>query len=109
MHDHRTVISHSMAVSGDITVGTHLIVEGAVTAAKIDTQNHTVIIGQYSAVQADIHGSQVLVLGQINGNIFASEKIDVRSTAVINGDLNAPLIKLEEKSRLNGRLNYTGG
>ncbi|MBL8019079.1 MAG: polymer-forming cytoskeletal protein [Leptospirales bacterium] len=109
MHDHRTVISHSMAVSGDITVGTHLIVEGAVTAAKIDTQNHTVIIGQYSAVQADVHGSQVLVLGQLNGNVFATEKIDIRATAVVNGDLHAPLIKLEEKSRLNGRLNYTGG
>ncbi len=107
MHDHRTVISHSMAISGDVTVDTHLIIEGAISAARIDSKNHTIVIGQYSAVHGDVYGSQILVLGQINGNLFASEKIDIRETAVINGDVNAPLIKLEEKARLNGRLNYT--
>ncbi|HNJ04846.1 MAG TPA: polymer-forming cytoskeletal protein [Leptospiraceae bacterium] len=107
MHDHRSVITHSMAISGDLTVDTHLIIEGAISATKIDSKNHTVVVGQYSAVHGDVYGSQILVLGEINGNLFASEKIDIRSTAVINGDVNAPLIKMEEKSRLNGRLNYT--
>lgn len=108
MHDHRTVITHSMAVSGDITVDTHLIIEGAISANRIDSKNHTVVIGQYSAVNGDVYGSQILVLGTITGNLYATEKIDIRATAVIQGDVNAPLIKLEEKSRLNGRLNYTG-
>ena len=107
MHDHRSVITHSMAISGELAIDTHLIIEKTISTTKIDSKNHTVVIGQYSAVNGDVYGSQILVLGNITGNLFATEKIDIRSTAVINGDVNAPLIKLEEKARLNGRLNYT--
>lgn len=107
MHENRSVITHSMAISGDINVDTHLVIEGAVSANRIDSKNHTVVIGQYSAINGDIYGSQILVLGNITGNLFASEKIDIRSTAVINGDVSAPVIRMEEKARLNGRLNYT--
>ena len=107
MHENRSVITHSMAISGDINVDTDLIIEGAVSANRIDSKNHTVVIGQYSAINGDIYGAQILVLGNITGNLFASEKVDIRSTAVINGDVNAPVIRMEEKARLNGRLNYT--
>jgi len=107
MHETQSLVSHSMAISGDITVDTSLLVEGAVSGNKIDAKNHTVVVGQYSAVTADIHARIILVIGQMTGNLHATERIDIRATAVINGDIHAPLIRLEEKGKVNGRLDYT--
>ena len=56
----------------------------------------TLIIGERGVVQADIRAGRVQVNGEITGNVWATERIDLKRTARMYGDVEAPVVVVEE-------------
>ncbi|HSE03090.1 MAG TPA: polymer-forming cytoskeletal protein [Methylomirabilota bacterium] len=56
----------------------------------------TLIIGERAVIVADIRAGRVLVSGEVTGNVRAMERIDLRRTARVFGDVEAPVVVLEE-------------
>ena len=56
----------------------------------------TLIIGERGVVQADVRAGRVQVSGEVTGNLKATDRIDLRRTARVYGDLEAPVVVLEE-------------
>jgi cytoskeletal protein CcmA (bactofilin family) len=56
----------------------------------------TLIIGERAVIVADIRVGRVVVNGQVTGNLRALERIDLRRTARVCGDVEAPVVVLEE-------------
>jgi cytoskeletal protein CcmA (bactofilin family) len=89
-----------MKVVGDcVTDGTLRIdgtVEGSVRAGK------AVVIGKDSLVTGDINTQDAVIGGRVQGRIFAESRLELQSTCVIEGEVYARRIKLEEGGQVFG-------
>ena len=70
---------------------------------QIHSENGTVIIGEKAVVEATIEVGSAIIKGTVNGQIQASERIDVHAPAKINGDIQAPVVSIETGVQFNGQ------
>lgn len=100
-----SIIGPGMRVIGDCeTEGTLRIegtVEGTVRAGK------AVVIGKDGVVQGDVMTQDAVIGGRVNGSIIAESRLELQATCVIEGEIRARRIKLDEGGRVNGNV-FTG-
>ena len=65
------------------------------------------IIGDKGVINGDIRAGQVLVSGEVVGNVSAAERIELKRTARVFGDVEAPVVVLEEGVRFEGHCRMT--
>ena len=66
------------------------------------SSDNTLIVGESGQIMATINSVCVVISGLVEGDIHATEKIVLHKSAVVKGDLDAPIIVMEEGSQLNG-------
>lgn len=95
-----SIIGPGMRVVGDCeTDGTLRIegaVEGIVRAAK------AVVIGKDGVVKGDVITQDAIIGGRVTGAVVAESRLELQATCVVDGEVRARRIKLEEGGRLNG-------
>jgi cytoskeletal protein CcmA (bactofilin family) len=69
--------------------------------------NGTLIVGEKSVINADIRAGQVLVNGEVVGNVQATERVELKRTARMFGDVEAPIIVIEEGVLFEGHCRMT--
>jgi cytoskeletal protein CcmA (bactofilin family) len=69
----------------------------------------TLIIGDKAVVNASIRAGVVLVSGEVVGNILGGERVELRGTARVFGDVEAPVIVVEEGVLFEGKCRMTKG
>ena len=68
----------------------------------------TLTVGETAVIQADIHTSRIIIQGEVRGNIFASNRIEVLSLGKVYGNIQAPAITMEEGAFFKGNCNMQG-
>ena len=94
-------IGKSIQIKGDLTGNEDLVVEGKVEG-RIDLPNNQLTIGAEGQVKADLHAKTVVVVGHVTGNVSAAERVEVQATGVVDGDVKAPRLIVQEGAVLNG-------
>ena len=69
--------------------------------------NDTLIVGEKAAIHASIRAGIVLISGEVVGNVLATERVELRGTARVFGDVEAPVIVVEEGVRFEGHCRMT--
>ena len=67
----------------------------------------TLIIGEKGIVNATVRAGVVLISGEVIGNVFATERVELRGTARVYGDVEAPVVVVEEGVLFEGRCKNT--
>lgn len=67
----------------------------------------TLIIGEKAVVNADIRAGQVLISGQVVGNVRATERVELRGKARVFGDIESPVVLVEEGVLFEGHCRMT--
>src|SRR2546427_354695 len=93
----------NMTASGNVEIAATGRVTGEIPS------NDTLIIGEKGVVSATIRAGIVLVSGEVVGNIIASERVELRGTARVFGDVEAPVIVVEEGVLFEGHCRMTKG
>ncbi len=101
-HD-QTIFGQSVTLHGDLAGKEDLLIEGQVEGT-INVPDHCVTIGVHGEVKAEIQARQVVILGSVTGNITAREKIEIRKTGQVVGDLVAAAIAIEGGAFLKGSI-----
>lgn len=101
------VIGRGLKIKGELTGVGDLSIEGQVEG-RIQMSNHLVIEAS-GVVQATIEVERLTVLGQASGNIDASDRVDVRSTANVAGDIHAPAVVIEDGAAFRGSIHMDTG
>lgn len=95
-----SIIGPGMRVVGDCeTEGTLRIegsVEGTVRAGK------AVVVGKDGVVDGDITTQDAVVGGRVTGSIIAESRLELQATCIVEGQIQARRIKLEEGGKVNG-------
>jgi len=68
------------------------------------TSENTLIVGESGEIEADIHSKTVSISGTVSGNVIAETKVVLHKTALVNGNVDSPLLVVEEGARLNGQI-----
>jgi cytoskeletal protein CcmA (bactofilin family) len=100
------LIGPSIEIKGSLSGGEDLLVEGRVEG-KIELAQHSVTIGTNGRIKADIQGRNIVVLGEVEGNIFGSEQITLRQSSKVQGNLVAPRVSLEDGANFKGSVDMT--
>jgi len=106
-------IGKSVIIKGDLTGSEDLTIEGQVEG-KIELRNNVLTIGANGKIKAQIFAKVVIVQGEVQGNITASERIDIRDNGSVDGDLVAPRIAIADGAHFRGSIDMqrqpkTGG
>lgn len=96
-------IGPSIRIDGDLHGDEDLIVEGQVKGT-VQLKANTLTIGSQGKVEARVYAHTILVDGTVHGDLFASERISIRKSARIEGNILAPRISLEDGARFRGAI-----
>ena len=95
-----TLIGAGTTLKGDIESSNDLRIDGTVLGNVTCTAK--IVIGSSGAVEGDIIGNQVDIVGKINGNIRSKELLQLRGNCVVKGNLYAGKLQLEPTATFNG-------
>lgn len=96
-------IGASIVIQGEVSSEENLQIDGRVKG-EIVTRDGTLTIGPSAQIDADVRGARVTVLGRVRGNISASERIELGTSADVSGSLSANFVVLADGARFNGRI-----
>jgi cytoskeletal protein CcmA (bactofilin family) len=98
-----THIGPSITFDGMLTCTDSLRLDGQVSG-DIVMRDAELTIGQSAKVDADIRGLRVLILGTVNGNVTATERIELGASANVTGGLSANRVVIVDGARFTGRV-----
>ena len=94
-------IGRSVVIDGELSGHEDLTVEGKV-AGRIELREHILTIGPHGKVNAAVFAKSVIVLGEVVGNIIASERVDIRDNGSVDGDIVSPRVGIAEGAHFRG-------
>lgn len=96
-------IGKSVIVKGQIFSREDLYLDGEVEGT-LELQEHRLTIGPNGKVQAGIKAREVVIIGTVQGNIEAADKIDIRKDAKLVGDIRTARIVIEDGAYFKGSI-----
>lgn len=100
-------IGRSVSIKGELSGSEDIYVDGQVEGS-IQLSGNSVTIGPNGRVKASISAKNVTVGGTLEGNIQATERTEMRKTAVVHGDVQTKRIAIEEGAFFQGKLEILG-
>ena len=100
------MIGKSVMIKGQIFSREDLTIDGEVEGS-VELQEHRLTVGPNGKVQAGVKAREIVVLGTIQGNVEASEKIDIRKDARLVGDIKTARIVIEDGAYFKGSIDIT--
>jgi cytoskeletal protein CcmA (bactofilin family) len=94
-------IGKSVVIKGELNGSEDLTIEGHVEGT-IQLREHVLTIGPNGKIKAQVFAKSVIVLGEVHGNITASDKVDIRDNGSVEGDLVSPRIAIAEGAHFKG-------
>jgi cytoskeletal protein CcmA (bactofilin family) len=96
-------IGKAVKIIGQIFTKEDLYVDGDVEGT-IESQDNKVTIGPNGRVQAGIRAREVIILGQVQGNVETADKVDIRKDAKLVGDIVTARISIEDGALFKGSI-----
>ena len=96
-------IGKSISIKGDLSGDEDIQVDGTVEG-RVDLPNNQFTVGPDGRVRAEVHAKLVVVIGQVDGNIVATERIEIQATGVVHGDVKGPRLIVHEGAVINGSI-----
>jgi cytoskeletal protein CcmA (bactofilin family) len=94
-------IGKSVVIKGELNGSEDLMIEGHIEGT-IQLRDHVLTIGPNGRINAEVFAKSVIVLGEVNGNVTASEKVDIRDTGSVDGDIVSPRVAIVEGAHFRG-------
>ena len=96
-------IGKSVVIKGELSGSEDLTIEGQVEG-QIELKQHVLTIGRHGRIKARVFAKVVVVMGEVVGNIQASEKVALRDSGAVEGDIIAPRVAIAEGARFRGKI-----
>ncbi|MGE0702839.1 MAG: polymer-forming cytoskeletal protein [Vicinamibacterales bacterium] len=94
-------IGKSVVIKGELNGSEDLTIEGQVEGT-IQLRDHVLTIGPNGKIKAQVFAKAVIVLGEVHGNVTASEKVDIRDNGSVDGDIVSPRVAIAEGAHFRG-------
>lgn len=96
-------IGKSVVIKGELSGSEDLTIEGQVEG-KIELRQNVLTIGANGKIKAQVFAKSVIILGEVTGNVTATEKVDIRDNGSVDGDIAAPRVAIAEGAHFRGSI-----
>ena len=96
-------IGRSVMVKGELSGSEDLFIDGQVEGT-IELRGNSLTIGPHGQVRANVNAKDVTVQGKLEGNIQASQRAELKKTAVAVGDIVTQRVAIEEGAYFKGKV-----
>jgi cytoskeletal protein CcmA (bactofilin family) len=101
-------IGKSVVIKGELSGSEDLTIEGQVEG-KIELRQNILTIGPNARIKAQVAAKTVVVEGQVQGNISAGERIEIRDKGTVEGDLSSPRVSIADGAHFRGAIDMQKG
>lgn len=105
--DSTAQFGRSICVKGEITGAEDLTVDGQVDG-RIELPNHVLTVGPNATVCADITAKSVMIFGTILGSVTAHDRIEVRKSGSVEGNVACARLVVQDGAILCGNVETRG-
>jgi cytoskeletal protein CcmA (bactofilin family) len=96
-------VGKSLQLKGEITGSEDLFIDGEVEGT-VELKDNNLTIGPNGNVHADVQARSIIVLGRLRGNVRAGDKVEIRKTGSLEGDLATARIIIEDGAVFRGSI-----
>jgi len=111
MDTYRADVAHigkSVIIKGELSGSEDLYLDGEVEG-NIDLRNYNLIIGPNGRVRAHVLAKDVVIHGKVDGNVTGVDKVELKKSALVNGDINTQRIVIEDGAFFKGAIDIHKG
>jgi cytoskeletal protein CcmA (bactofilin family) len=101
-------IGKSVVICGEVKGSEDLIIDGRVEGT-IELSDSRLTIGPNANVSADLTAKDVLIQGQVHGNVVAGGRVELRAGCMMEGDIRALRLAVEDNAVFRGKVDLTQG
>jgi cytoskeletal protein CcmA (bactofilin family) len=102
--DYRAEVAHigkSVVVKGELSGSEDLYLDGEVEGS-IELREQSLTVGPNGRVRANIHARELIVHGKVDGNVIATDRVELKKSAVLTGDIATQRIVIEDGAYFKG-------
>lgn len=99
-------IGKSVVICGEVKGSEDLIIDGRVEGT-VNLSESRLTIGPNANVAADLCAKDVLILGHVHGNVVATGRVELRAGCVMEGDIRALRLAVEDNAVFRGKVDLT--
>lgn len=101
-------IGPSIQIKGELQGDEDLVIDGRVEG-KIELREHNLTIGQNGRIKADLHARNIVIAGEVTGNAFAAERVEIAPSGRLVGNITAPRITIADGAHFKGAVDMEKG
>lgn len=102
-----TLIGKSVTIRGELSGSEDLFLDG-LFEGTVTLSESRLTVGPNAHITANLVVRDLVVFGQVKGNVKATGRIELRQTAVLEGDIAASRLSIEESASFRGKVELTG-
>ena len=99
-------IGKSVLIKGELSGSEDLYLDGEVEGS-VDLRDHSLIVGPNGRVRANIHARDVVIHGKVDGNVHGMERVELKKSAILMGDISTQRIVIEDGAYFKGAIDIT--
>ena len=96
-----TFLGSDASIDGTVEFSGAIRLDGNIKG-KIKSNGGTVIVGEKAVVEAEITVGVAIIMGEVHGTINAQDRIEIYPPGRVIGDIQAPVITVDEGGIFNG-------
>ena len=111
MDSNRADVAHigkSVIIKGELSGSEDLYLDGEVEG-NIDLHNHNLVIGPNGRVRANVFAKDVVIHGKVDGTVTGANKVELKKSALLNGDIITQRIVIEDGAFFKGSIDIRKG
>jgi len=101
-------IGASIQIKGELQGDEDLTIDGRIEG-KIDLREHNLTIGPNGKIRADLYAKTIVIAGEVAGNAFAAERVEIAPSGRLTGDITAPRITIADGAHFKGSVDMERG
>lgn len=99
----RAVIGSKICFKGELTGEEDLLIQGRVEGT-VDLKGHNLTVGKQGVVKANLMAKTITIEGTVEGDLFAQERISIKASSEVTGNLVADRVTLEDGAKFRGTI-----
>lgn len=100
-------LGSTVRIKGTLTGSEDLKIDGRVEG-RIELPEHTLIIEPNAIIEADVVAKAVIVFGSVAGSVTAREKLEIRRSGSIVGQVACAQLSIHEGAQMQGKVEMAG-
>lgn len=101
----KTVIGKTVQIKGEVAAEEEMLIEGRIEGEVRSSKK--IVVGQQGDARANLYATYIKVAGKVVGDLIATTKIEIESTAHIEGNITAPKLSVSESAYFKGNIDMS--